>query len=55
VQVGPELVREFPVPLTTESRADLAQVLDEVLIELLSGVWRKGEESDYDDVLTLFG
>lgn len=54
VQVGPELVREFPIPLTAETRADLVMVLDEVLDELLSGKWRKGEASDYDDLLALF-
>ncbi len=55
VQVGPELVREFPVPLTAETRAELIVTLDAVISELLSGTWRAGEPSDYDDLLQLFG
>ena len=55
VQVGPDLVKEFPVPLTGETRAELQATLDQVLTELLSGEWRKGEASEYDDLLTLFG
>lgn len=54
VQVGPELVREYPIPLTEETRAQMQQELDEVIIELLEGRWREGEASEYDDVLALF-
>jgi len=54
VQVGPELVKEFPVPLTDETRASLLTALDEVITELLTGAWRKGEASEYDDLLALF-
>ncbi len=54
VQVGPEIVKEFPVPLNDETRAELQATLDEVIGELLSGEWRKGEASEYDDLLALF-
>ncbi|MES2931336.1 MAG: ATP-dependent DNA helicase [Patescibacteria group bacterium] len=54
VQVGPDGVKNHEVPLTTESRAELATVLDEVLGELLSGKWREGIASEYDDLLKLF-
>lgn len=54
VQVGEEEVTEHPVELTDATRADIERVLDEVLPELLGGKWRKGEPSDYDDLLELF-
>ncbi len=54
VQVGPDGVTDHEVPLTPESRAELVQVLDEVLKELLSGTWREGEAGEYDDLLKLF-
>ena len=54
VQVGPEVVKEFPVPLTAETRKELIETLEAVITELLSGVWREGEPSDYDDLLKLF-
>jgi len=53
VQVGPDGVKNHMVPLTPESRAELASVLDEVLKELLSGKWREGIASEYDDLLKL--
>ncbi|MGE5541307.1 MAG: UvrD-helicase domain-containing protein [Bacillota bacterium] len=54
VQVGPETVTEYPVPLTDETRTELTETLDAVIRELLSGKWREGEPSDYDDLLNLF-
>ncbi|MDP2815048.1 MAG: PD-(D/E)XK nuclease family protein, partial [Rectinemataceae bacterium] len=54
VQVGPDGVKDHEVPLTPESRAELAETLDEVLQELLSGKWREGITSEYDDLLKLF-
>lgn len=54
IQVGGDEVKEYPVALTDETRADLKATLDEVLKELLSGKWRTGEPSEYDDLLTLF-
>jgi DNA helicase-2/ATP-dependent DNA helicase PcrA len=54
VQVGPEHVQEYPVPLTDETRADLTQTLDAVITELWNGNWRAGEPSEYDDLLSLF-
>lgn len=54
VQVKPDGVTEYPVPLTEETRAELLATLEEVTGELLAGKWRKGEPSDYDDLLALF-
>lgn len=54
VQVSPDGVTEYPVPLTDETRAELASTLEEVITELWSGKWRKGEPSEYDDLLKLF-
>lgn len=54
IQVGEDEVTEHPVALTRETRAELATTLDEVLRELLSGRWRTGEQSEYDDLLALF-
>ncbi|MDB5265942.1 MAG: UvrD/REP helicase, helicase / ATP-dependent helicase PcrA [Parcubacteria group bacterium] len=54
VQVGPEHVEEFPVPLNDETRSALVQTLEEVITELWDGTWRKGEPSVYDDLLKLF-
>ncbi len=54
IQVGPEQVREYPVELTSETRADLLATLEEVVQELLTGRWRNGEPSEYDDLLQLF-
>jgi DNA helicase-2/ATP-dependent DNA helicase PcrA len=54
VQVGPDGVNELPVPLNEETRAELASTLEEVIAELWEGNWRKGEPSDYDDLLKLF-
>jgi DNA helicase-2/ATP-dependent DNA helicase PcrA len=54
VQVGPEHVEEFPVPLTDETRATLSITLEEIIDELWTGKWRSGEPSDYDDLLKLF-
>lgn len=54
IQIGDEGVKEHPVALTDETRAQLASTLDEVLTELLSGKWRAGESSEYDALLKLF-
>ncbi len=54
VQVGPDGVKDHAVPLNPESRAALTEVLEQVLGELLSGRWREGMASDYDDLLKLF-
>ncbi len=54
VQVGTEGVKDHPVALNTETRAELAQTLEEVVSELLKGEWRAGEASEYDDLLQLF-
>lgn len=54
VQVGPEKVTEHPVPLTDETRAELNATLEAVIRELWEGNWRKGEPSEYDDLLALF-
>ncbi|MDB5236939.1 MAG: UvrD/REP helicase, helicase / ATP-dependent helicase PcrA [Parcubacteria group bacterium] len=54
VQVGPEEVHELPVPLNEETRAQLSATLEEVIAELWEGNWRKGEPSEYDDLLKLF-
>jgi len=54
VQVAADTVTEHEVPLTAETRAAFATLLDTVIGELLSGEWRKGEPTVYDDVLKLF-
>jgi len=54
VQVSADAVVEHPVSLTDETRAAFKALLDEVIEELLSGKWRKGEPTPYDDVLKLF-
>ena len=54
VQVSQDSVTEYPVPLTDETRAALASTLEEVITELWTGKWRKGEPSEYDDLLKLF-
>ncbi|KND51038.1 MAG: DNA helicase II / ATP-dependent DNA helicase PcrA [Parcubacteria bacterium C7867-007] len=54
VQVSPEDVTEYPIPLTDDIRTQLATTLEEVIQELWSGAWRKGEPSEYDDLLKLF-
>jgi RecB family exonuclease len=54
IQVGDEEVTEHPIALTDETRAALADELNAVLEELVSGKWRKGESSEYDDLLELF-
>lgn len=54
VQVGPEVVKEYPVAVTEETRKELLATLEQVVGELLSGEWREGEPSDYDDLLALF-
>lgn len=54
IQVGDEEVTEHPIALTDETRAALADELNAVLEELVSGKWRKGEPSEYDDLLELF-
>ncbi len=54
VQVGPGVVKEFPIPLTEETRAEFLVTLEEVVSELLTGSWRAGAPSPYDDLLALF-
>lgn len=54
VQVGPDGVKDHEVPVTDESRTEIVTMLDEVLAELLSGTWREGIASEYDDLLKLF-
>ncbi|HYE23042.1 MAG TPA: ATP-dependent DNA helicase [Candidatus Paceibacterota bacterium] len=54
VQVAAEKIEDHPIPLTDETRAAFTALLDEVIGELLSGKWRKGEPTAYDDVLKLF-
>jgi len=54
VQVNADSVVEHAVPLNEETRTAFAALLDEVIRELLSGSWRAGEPSAYDDVLKLF-
>jgi DNA helicase-2/ATP-dependent DNA helicase PcrA len=54
LQVGEEEVTEHPIALTDATRAELAATLDTVLAELVSGKWRAGEASEYDDLLLLF-
>ncbi|MDB5195494.1 MAG: helicase / ATP-dependent helicase PcrA, partial [Parcubacteria group bacterium] len=54
IQVGPEVVQEYPVPLTKETRAEFSATLEAVVTELLTGKWRAGEPSDYDELLKLF-
>lgn len=54
IQVGQDGVSEHPVELTEEVRASFAADLDAVLHELISGTWRAGEQSPFDDLLKLF-
>ncbi len=54
IQVGEEKVEEHPIALTDETREQLTTTLDAVLTELLTGKWRAGEPSEYDDLLALF-
>jgi ATP-dependent helicase/DNAse subunit B len=54
VQVGADEVVEHDVPLSEETRTEFLALLDAVIQELLSGQWRKGEPTLYDDVLRLF-
>lgn len=54
VQVDADEVIEHPVPLTPETRAEFTTLLAQVVEELLTGTWRDGEKSAYDDVLKLF-
>ncbi|HRH55910.1 MAG TPA: ATP-dependent DNA helicase [Candidatus Paceibacterota bacterium] len=53
VQVGDDIT-EHPVALNADTRASLASCLAEVLEELISGHWRVGEQSPYDELLSLF-
>lgn len=54
IQIGEDGVTEYPVALNADTRRALTATLDEVLEELLSGKWRQGESSEYDDLLKLF-
>jgi RecB family exonuclease len=54
VQIGEDEVSEHTVLLNDDTRKELKDTLDRVLEELLTGTWRSGEASEYDDVLALF-
>jgi len=54
IQVNADSVVEHEVPLTEETRREFLSLLDTVIEELISGNWRKGEPTTYDDVLRLF-
>lgn len=54
VQVTPEEVTPYDIPLSDETRSAFVALLEEVVAELVSGKWRRGEESGYDAVLALF-
>lgn len=54
VQIGDENISEHPVALTPETREELQSTLAEVVDELLTGQWRAGEPSEYDELLKLF-
>ncbi|HEX5774752.1 MAG TPA: ATP-dependent DNA helicase [Candidatus Paceibacterota bacterium] len=54
VQVGPDVVKTYPVAVTKETRGELLAALEAVIGELVSGAWREGEPSEYDDLLKLF-
>lgn len=54
IQIGEDKVAEHPFPLTKDVREEFEATLDVVLGELLSGKWREGEPSEYDDLLALF-
>jgi RecB family exonuclease len=54
LQIGEDGVKEYPVALNEATRADLTATLEDVLEELVSGKWRAGEASEYDDLLALF-
>jgi DNA helicase-2/ATP-dependent DNA helicase PcrA len=54
VRIAEDEVDEHEVGLTDDMRQNLAETLDTVLTEMLSGKWRKGEQSKYDALLELF-
>lgn len=54
IHIGDEGVSEHPVALTADTREELQRTLTEVVGELVSGQWRAGQPSEYDDVLKLF-
>ena len=54
VRIAEDEVDEHEVGLTDDMRQNLAETLDAVLTEMLSGKWRKGEASKYDALLELF-
>lgn len=54
IQIGADGIKEHPVALGPDTRAVLKDTLDDVLKELISGKWRKGEETQYDALLKLF-
>ncbi|MBP6869173.1 MAG: ATP-dependent helicase [Candidatus Pacebacteria bacterium] len=54
VQVGSEEVKAYDVLLTDNTRSAFKELLDTVIEEMLSGKWREGEPSPYDDILKLF-
>lgn len=55
VQITDDAVKEHAVALTRDTRRGFLETLEQVLAELVSGVWREAKEpSEYDDLLTLF-
>ncbi len=54
VQLTEDGLKEYEVALTDETRAALAATLDDVLLELVSGRFRRAAPSDYDALLALF-
>ena len=54
VQIGTEEVKEHPVKLDADTRAELLGTLDQVFIELMQGEWREGVSTEYDALLELF-
>lgn len=55
IQVRPDGVDEYPIPLTEDARAAFLVSLEEAVPEMLSGAWRTpSEATEYDDLLKLF-
>jgi len=55
VQVRPDGLEEFSVPLTSEVRLELASTLETTVQEMLDGRWRESKEpSEYDGLLEIF-
>ncbi len=54
ILIGDDSVTEHPITLNDATRTELAETLEIVLNELITGKWRVGEPSEYDDLLALF-